>query len=99
MRLRPWQTRVLVLENGQLAADCPPSQLGSYLGDWAMLKLHFAGDHWIGPAVDALNGHGFQVQRNGTGVWVRVVPLEKARPISLLAEAGIPVSDFQVENI
>jgi ABC-type multidrug transport system ATPase subunit len=89
--------RVLVLENGRLAADCPPAQLGRYLGEWARLKLHFAGEGWIGPAVEALHGHGFQAHRNGTGVWVRVVPLEKARPISLLAEAGIPVSDFQLE--
>jgi hypothetical protein len=44
-----------------------------------------------------LNGHGFEVQRNGTGVWVKVVPLEKARPISLLVEAGIPVDDFQLD--
>jgi ABC-type multidrug transport system ATPase subunit len=89
--------RVLVLENGRLVADCPPAQLSQYLGDWAMLKLHLAGEQWIGPAMATLNGHGFQVQQNGTGVWVRVVPLEKARPISLLAEAGIPVNDFQLE--
>jgi ABC-type multidrug transport system ATPase subunit len=89
--------RVLVLENGRLVADCPPAQLGQYLGDWAMLKLHLAGEHWIGPAMATLNRYGFQVQQNGTGVWVRVVPLEKARPISLLAEAGIPVNDFQLD--
>jgi ABC-type multidrug transport system ATPase subunit len=89
--------RVLVLENGRLAADCPPAQMSRYLGDWAMLKLHLAGEKYIGPAVEMLNGHGFEVQRNGTGVWVKVVPLEKARPISLLAGAGIPVHDFQLD--
>jgi nitrous oxidase accessory protein len=89
--------RVLVLENGHLVADCPPAQLSRYLGEWAMLKLHLAGEQYIGPAVETLNGHGFQVQRNGTGVWVKVVPLEKARPISLLAEAGILVDDFQLD--
>lgn len=89
--------RVLVLENGRLVADCPPAQVSRYLGEWAMLKLHLAGEQYIGPAVETLNGHGFQVQRNGTGVWVKVVPLEKARPISLLIEAGIPVDDFQLD--
>jgi hypothetical protein len=62
-----------------------------------MLKLHLAGDQWIEPAVEMLNGHGFQTQRNGTGIWVQMMPLEKARPIFLLAEAGIPVIDFQLE--
>lgn len=89
--------RVLVLENGRLVADCPPNQMGKYLGDWAMLKLYLSGEQYIGPAMEMLDGHGYQVQRNGTGVWVRVVPLEKARPISLLAEAGIPVNDFQLD--
>jgi len=62
-----------------------------------MLKLHFADEIWIQPAVETLVGNGYSAERNGTGVWVQVVPLEKARPISLLAEKGIPVSDFQVE--
>jgi nitrous oxidase accessory protein len=89
--------RVLVLENGRVVADCPPAQLSRYLGEWAMLKLHLSGEQWIGPAVETLNGHGFQVRQNGTGVWVRVEPLEKARPFTLLTEAGIPVSDFQLD--
>jgi ABC-type multidrug transport system ATPase subunit len=89
--------RVLVLESGRLVADCPPAQLGHYLGSQTMLKLHLAGDQWIEPAVEMLNGHGFQTQRNGTGIWVQMMPLEKARPIFLLAEAGIPVIDFQLE--
>jgi hypothetical protein len=62
-----------------------------------MLKLHFEGEKWIGKALETLSGHGYRPERNGTGIWVRVVPLEKAKPIALLAEAGIPVSDFQLE--
>lgn len=89
--------RVLLIESGKLTADCPPAELSSHLGTRAMLKLHLAGDEWIRPAVETLSLHGFSAQRNGTGVWVQVVPLEKAKPISLLAEAGIPVDDFQLE--
>ena len=48
-------------------------------------------------AVSTLTQHGFTASRNGSGVWVQVIPLEKARPISLLAQAGIPVDDFQME--
>ena len=90
--------RVLVLEAGKLAAECTPAELGNYLGNQTMLKLYLAGDEWIGPAVKALAGHGYRAEKNGTGIWVQVVPLEKAKPISLLTEAGIPVADFQLES-
>jgi ABC-type multidrug transport system ATPase subunit len=89
--------RVLIIEAGKLVADCPPKELGSRLAGKTMLKLHFADEEWIQPAVETLIGNGFSAERNGTGVWVQVMPLEKARPISLLAEKGIPVSDFQME--
>lgn len=90
-------SRVLILDSGRLVADCPPNEISSHLGNKAKLKLHFAGEKWIAPAVETLIGHGYSAERNGTGVWVQVVPVEKARPISLLAEAGIPVADFQIE--
>ena len=62
-----------------------------------MLKLLLADEASIGSAVETLAVHGYAAERNGTGVWVQVVPLEKARPISLLSEAGIPVEDFHIE--
>lgn len=89
--------RVLVIEAGRLVGDCRPSELGRYLGRKSMLKLHLADDALISPAVQTLIGHGFAAERNGTGVWVQVIPLEKARPIALLAEAGISVEDFHIE--
>lgn len=89
--------RVLVLEAGHLVADCSPTDLGKHLGNKARLKLLLEGEQWIVPAVEALTGQGYTAERNGTGVWVQVVPLEKAKPISLLTEAGIPVADFQIE--
>jgi ABC-type multidrug transport system ATPase subunit len=89
--------RVLVLEAGKLVADCLPSELGSHLGKQTRLKMHLANEGWINQAVETLLGHGYRAERNGSGVWVQVVPMEKARPISLLTEAGIPVKDFQLE--
>jgi ABC-type multidrug transport system ATPase subunit len=88
--------RALVIESGQLIADCPPSELVTQFGDKATLKLHMDGA-LIETAVSTLTLHGFTASRNGSGVWVQVIPLEKARPISLLAQAGILVDDFQME--
>jgi ABC-type multidrug transport system ATPase subunit len=88
--------RVLLMEAGQLAADCPPWELGSKLGSRALLKLHL-GEEWIETAVSTLTHNGYRASRNGRGIWVQVIPLEKARPITVLAEAGIPVDDFEVE--
>ncbi len=89
--------RVLVIEAGQLIADCKPAELGDYTESLTMLKLHFSNDEWVVPALETLTGHGYSVSKNGTGIWVQVVPLEKAKPISLLASAGIPVDDFQID--
>jgi len=88
--------RVLLMEAGRLAADCPPMELGNRLGSSALLKLHLD-EEWIETAVSTLTHNGYKANRNGKGIWVRVIPLEKARPISVLAEAGIPVDDFEVE--
>jgi len=89
--------RVLVLEAGKMVADCHPTELRKRMDTREMLKLHFESDEWIQKALNTLTGHGYSAERNGTGVWVKVVSLEKAKPISLLAEAGIPVTDFQLE--
>ncbi|MDX1614374.1 MAG: ABC transporter ATP-binding protein [Candidatus Promineifilaceae bacterium] len=90
--------RVLVLEDGRLTADLQPETLNHRLTGEAMLKLYFADETAIEPALKALLGHGFQAERNGSGVWVAVPPLQKASPIALLAKAGLPVTDFQVER-
>jgi len=89
--------RVLVLEVGKLVADCHPTELSSRLEARTMLRLHFDSEEWINRALKTLAVNGYSVERNGTGIWVEVVPLEKAKPISLLSEAGIPVSDFQLD--
>jgi hypothetical protein len=89
--------RVLFIESGELIADCKPVELGDYTESQTMLKLRFGNDEWIQPALETLTGHGYSVDKNGTGIWVQVVSLEKAKPISLLVSAGIPVEDFQID--
>ena len=89
--------RVLVIESGELIADCNPLELGDYSQSVTMLKLYFGNDEWVVPALETLSAHGYNVSKNGTGIWVQVVPLEKAKPISLLASAGFPVDDFQID--
>ena len=89
--------RVLVIESGELIADCNPLELGDYSQSVTMLKLYLSNDEWVVPALETLSGHGYNVSKNGTGIWVQVVPLEKAKPISLLASAGFLVEDFQID--
>jgi hypothetical protein len=62
-----------------------------------MLKLHLNNDDQRRQAIETLTVYGYEVSQNGTGIWVQIVPLEKARPISLLASAGIEVEDFQID--
>lgn len=89
--------RVLVIESGQLVADCNPIELSTFTDSLTLLKLRFGNEEWIGPALDTLTSHGYSVNKNGTGIWVEVVPMEKAKPIFLLASAGIPVDDFYID--
>ena len=89
--------RVLIIEEGRLVADSTPAQLSAYNDSQTMLKLRFSSDDWITKALETLDSHGYIASKNGTGIWVEVIPLEKAKPISLLATAGIPVDDFQID--
>jgi len=88
--------RVLILENGRLAADCRPDQVSDRTGWRATLRLLLPGE-WIEPALNVLDEKGFATSRNGHGIWVRVSPQEKVEPLSLLVEAGVPIRDFELE--
>jgi ABC-type multidrug transport system ATPase subunit len=87
---------VLAMEQGRQRLCCSAADLAQTLGVRVRLKLHVASDLVL-PAVDALAAGGYQAQPNGAGLWVMAAHGEKAQPIHLLAQAGIPVQDFDLE--
>jgi hypothetical protein len=52
----------------------------------------------IRSALEALHADGFAAQRNGRGIWVDVMPGNKAAPIHALARRRIVIEDFEIEN-
>lgn len=88
--------RILVLEAGQLAVDCPPREVAQRLG-WRTTLHLFMPTHGIQAAINALTTHGLTVSRNGRGVRVQVEPDHKGKALRLLHEAGIEVDDFVIE--
>jgi nitrous oxidase accessory protein len=89
--------RVLVLEQGRLVADGPPDTLRQRAAWQTSLRLHVP-EECIEPALATLMTHGFAASRNGQSVRVRVAPGAKGAPIHLLAQASIPVHDFELEH-
>lgn len=89
--------RVLVMAQGKLQADCPPSQLTRSLGRPTTLYLYMANDG-IDTAVSLLDKHGMTVSKNGRGLRVQVEPGAKGEPLNLLYEAGLPVEDFEIDR-
>jgi ABC-type multidrug transport system ATPase subunit len=87
--------QVLVMQRGKLALTCPAAELPQRLGLRTVIKLRLPAGQ-LEPAVGVLQADGYAVQRNGTGIWLDVLPGEKARPIHLLSQAGIHVTDFEV---
>lgn len=88
--------RVLVLEQGALKLTCQANELALGLGLRTQVKLLLAPD-LIEGALNVLQRDGFTVRRNGVGLLVDVLSDEKARPIHLLSQADIRVTDFEVE--
>lgn len=90
--------RVLVMQEGKVIADCPPSQLHQYAGWKEMLRLYVP-DKSVDLALEALNRDGFNAFPNGRGIWVQVLPGRKGEPIETLHQAGIQVKDFELEHL
>ncbi len=88
--------RVIALRQGRLAADSPPQDFARAAGLQARMSLLIPNGH-MSEAVRILEGRGFVVTPNGKRIGVRVNSDQKAEPISALTQAGIKVSDFQVE--
>jgi ABC-type multidrug transport system ATPase subunit len=89
--------RVLALEQGRVQTECGPRALAEALGLHVTLRVYLP-DAEIDRAVAALTAQGFSAGRNGAGLRVRVTPTDKAAPIQALAEAKIPVDNFEIEN-
>lgn len=88
--------QVVVMEKGKLQQICPGQTLAQRLGLRTQIKLRMA-PSLVESALDVLHADGFHAYRNGVGIFVEVAPDAKAKPILLLNQAAIPVTDFEME--
>jgi ABC-type multidrug transport system ATPase subunit len=88
--------RVLVMEQGKVRFTCTPRELPARLGWRSEVKLRMAPGA-LDAALNVLQADGFTARRNGVGVIVEVAHGEKARPIHVLRQADITVTDFEME--
>ena len=89
--------RVLVLRQGKAIGVHSPSGLSAAIGIESRVKVLLP-EASIRHALEALHAEGFAAQRNGRGIWVDVMPGNKAAPIHALASRQIVIDDFEIEN-
>jgi nitrous oxidase accessory protein len=87
--------RVLVLDQGRLAADLPAARLAAHLGLTSVLHLTLP-EADCAAAVDLLAEHGFAPDRVGATVSVAAPPGDNGRPIALLVGAGLHLEHFEL---
>jgi ABC-type multidrug transport system ATPase subunit len=90
-------SRVLVLESGNLALTCSPSELANRLGLRLTLKLIMP-ETVRDNALNLLHAAGITASRNGIGLRVDVLPTAKLAPVQALLAENIEVSNFELEN-
>ncbi len=90
--------RVAVLERGRITTVEPCAEFAARVGRKSMLHLLLA-PGVRDMAMRSLRERGFLAQRNGVGLLVPVAPEQKAGPFRVLAEARIPVDDFELVSI
>lgn len=86
---------VAVLERGRVTSVTPCQRFVARAGNGAVLHLHMP----VGVRDDAmrsLQAGGFSPQLNGVGLLVPVAPEQKAGPFRVLADARIPIDDFEL---
>lgn len=88
-------SRVIMLEQGRLAADIPAGDLLSRLGHSALLHLCVR-DQSREQAFQLLKNRGFDPRINGSRLTVPVPAEQKAAPFRVLAEERIQVDDFDI---
>jgi ABC-type multidrug transport system ATPase subunit len=90
--------RVLVMKDGKLANDCTPVELPEVLGLRSRLELLFP-EADRERAHDVLTAGGFETHRNGGPcIRVRVRPADKLEVLRCLEEAGLYLTDFEMET-
>lgn len=88
--------RVLVLDQGKLITDSAPREVYKQLGKRSLLRIYIA-DGQTDTALKILEEQGFKVSQNGSGLKVQVDSHSKGQPITLLANEGIAVENFDYE--
>lgn len=88
-------TRVVLLESGRIATECSPQELVDRLGAGSELHIHMDSLSRR-RAIEFLQFKGFDARMNGTGILVPVAASRKSVPLRLLAEAQIPLTDFDL---
>ena len=89
--------RVIVLQQGRLAAAGPPHSVAWALQQRTVVCLTLEAAR-ISEAMALLERHGLAVERAGTQLLVTVPSERKVQPIQVLLEAGIPVVNLDIDD-
>lgn len=87
--------RVVMLDQGRIAAEVPAAEFGARLGADATLHLQIAAP-LRDTALALLRTHGYPARMNGIGLLVPVPPMQRAGPFRILAEGRIHIDDFEL---
>ena len=89
--------RVIVMDRGKKVAEGPPTHLDGYLSRDVELHLSIP-KPFHETAADLLEGRGFSTKCNGMKISVQAPHDRKAEPFGILAEATIPIQDFELTD-
>ena len=87
--------RVVVLDDGVIVDECAPAELGERLGLRSWLHVLLEPDD-VEKAMEVLAAAGFGAHLNGRGVLVDVAPIDKAKAVAAISQAGITIRDLEV---
>lgn len=89
--------RVIVLEDGREKLTCMAEEFADRVGLRCVLQV-FVKAEQLDAAVSSLTASGYVAQRNGSSLYVEVPANAKAAAFNVLAEARIPVRNFDLSN-
>jgi len=85
--------KVLVLHKGRLIKKCDPTQLIEEMRD-GMIRIHLYPQH-IQSSINELRKYGFVTNKGASSIIVNVEMDKKTEPINILANAEVPIRDFE----